>query len=71
MRGNERTPMRIACDECAWEGTDRCGDCVVSFIVDREDEDPVVGDADEARAMRRRGEAGLVPLLRLERREAG
>ncbi len=63
--------MRIACDECAWEGTHRCDDCVVSFIVDRDDERAVVVDADEARAMRRLGDAGLIPLLQLRRKEAG
>lgn len=62
--------LRIACDECRWQGTHRCDDCVVSFILDRE-EGPVVVDADEARAMRRLGEAGLVPLLQLRRKEAG
>ncbi|MGH2722882.1 MAG: hypothetical protein ACRDI0_01220 [Actinomycetota bacterium] len=46
------------------QGTEQCRDCVVTFILDRED-GPVVVDADEARALRRLGEAGLVPLLRL------
>ena len=59
--------MRIDCDECAYQGTDRCEDCVVTFILDRED-GAVVVDADEARALRKRGEAGLVPLLQLEPR---
>jgi hypothetical protein len=56
--------MRIDCDECAHQGTDQCRDCVVSFILDRDD-DAVVVDAEEARALRRLGEAGLVPLLQL------
>ena len=71
MDEREREPMRIACDDCTWQGTHRCDDCVVSFIVDREEEGAVVVDADEARAIRRLGDAGLVPLLRLRRKEAG
>ena len=54
--------MRIACDDCAMQGTDQCGDCVVTFILDRED-DAVVVDADEARALRALRDAGLVPDL--------
>ena len=56
--------MWIDCDQCAMAGTDQCRDCVVTFILDRED-GPVEVDATEARALRRLGEAGLVPLLRL------
>lgn len=69
--------MRIDCQECAHQGTGQCRDCVVSFILDRED-GAVVVDAEEARALRSLGEAGLVPLLQLtpkpredEREEAG
>lgn len=56
--------MRIDCDECAHQGTDQCEDCVVTFILERE-EGTVVVDVAEARALRRLGEAGLVPLLQL------
>lgn len=56
--------MRIDCDECAKQGTDQCEDCVVSFVLDR-DGGPLVVDAEEARALRALGEAGLVPLLKL------
>lgn len=56
--------MRIDCQECVMEGTDQCRDCVVTFILDRE-EGAVVVDAAEARALRGLGDAGLVPLLRL------
>jgi hypothetical protein len=56
--------MRIDCDDCAMQGTDQCGDCVVSFILERDD-GAVVVDGEEARALRDLGEAGLVPLLRL------
>jgi hypothetical protein len=61
----------IDCDECTKQGTDQCNDCVVTFVLDR-DEGPLVVDADEARALRALGEAGLVPLLKLTpRRRAG
>ena len=56
--------MRIDCDECAMKGTDQCRDCVVTFIVERE-AGAVVVSAEEARALRDLGEAGLVPVLRL------
>jgi hypothetical protein len=61
----EATPqMVIDCNECAMQGTDQCGDCVVTFIL-REEGQPVVVDAEEARALRALGTSGLVPLLRL------
>lgn len=56
--------MRIDCEECAHQGTSQCRDCVVSFILDRDD-GAVVVDAEEARALRSLGTAGLVPLLQL------
>jgi hypothetical protein len=56
--------MRIDCGECAHQGTERCDDCVVTFILER-DEGAVVVDAEEAVALRRLGESGLVPLLQL------
>jgi hypothetical protein len=56
--------MVIDCNDCAMQGTDQCTDCVVTFIL-REPGQPVVVDADEARALRALGTSGLVPLLRL------
>ena len=63
-RSNE-AELRIECDACAHQGTDQCSDCVVTFILEA-DGGAVVVDAQEARALRRLGEAGLVPLLQLE-----
>jgi hypothetical protein len=57
-------PIQIDCDDCAHKGTGQCDDCVVTFLLDRE-EGAVVVDADEARALGALGRAGLVPLLRL------
>jgi hypothetical protein len=61
---SEHEPLRIECRSCIHDGTSQCDDCVVSFLLDR-DQDTVVVDAEEARALRRLGEAGLVPLLKL------
>jgi hypothetical protein len=61
---SEQDPMRIDCDTCFHQGTTQCEDCVVSFLLDRDD-GAVVVDAEEARALRSLGEAGLVPLLQL------
>jgi hypothetical protein len=60
--------LTISCDDCVLESTSSCQDCVVSFLLDREPQDAVVIDADEARAMRLLQGAGLVPWLRHERR---
>ena len=56
--------LTIDCDCCALRNTDACDDCVVSFLLEREPDDAVVIDADEARAMRMLERAGLVPSLR-------
>ena len=58
----------IDCGECAWQGTSTCDDCVVTFICDREPDDAVVIDVEEARAVRLLAEGGLVPTLRHRRR---
>jgi hypothetical protein len=60
--------LTIDCDCCALRRTNACDDCVVSFLLEREPEDAVVIDADEARAMRMLGRAGLVPTLRFQSR---
>ena len=58
----------IDCAECSLAGTEACHDCVVTFICDRDPDDAVIIDADEARAVRLLADAGLVPRLRHERR---
>ena len=60
--------VTIDCDCCALRNTNACDDCVVSFLLEREPEDAVVIDADEARAMRMLERAGLVPTLRFSSR---
>ena len=54
----------IDCAECVLEGTDACGDCVVTWLVDREPGDAVVIDVAEVRALRALEHGGLVPMLR-------
>lgn len=60
--------LTIDCDQCSLQRTDACGDCVVTCLLDREPDDAVVIDADEARAMRMLERAGLVPSLRFTSR---
>lgn len=60
--------ITIDCEECAFQATDACDDCVVSFICGREADEAVVIDVAEARAVRLLGRAGLVPGLRHARR---
>ncbi len=52
------------------QDTPACEDCVVTFICGREPGEAVVIDVVEARAVRLRGEAGLVPPLRRRARVA-
>jgi hypothetical protein len=66
-RCTDREPeggLTIECESCTVRDTGACDDCVVTFLLDREPEDAVVIDADEARAMRMLERAGLVPTLR-------
>ena len=60
--------LTIDCDCCALRNTNACDDCVVSFLLEREPDDAVVIDADEARAMRLLEHTGLVPTLRFRTR---
>lgn len=61
----------ISCDDCRLQGTDACGDCLVSFVLGRDADEAVVIDAQEVRAMRMLHRAGLVPALRFSSRQAG
>jgi hypothetical protein len=60
--------LTIDCECCELQGTDACRDCVVTFLLEREPDDAVVIDADEARAMRMLEQAGLLPSLRFSTR---
>ena len=54
----------IVCEACTMRDTSACGDCLVSFLVEREPDDAVIIDADEARAVRMLERVGLVPNVR-------
>ncbi len=60
--------LTIDCECCTLRDSNACDDCVVTFLLDRDADDAVVIDADEARAMRMLGRAGLVPTLRFSSR---
>jgi hypothetical protein len=60
--------MLISCTDCVMEGTEACADCVVTFLCDREPDEAVVIDVEEARALRLLERGGLAPGLRHRRR---
>lgn len=57
----------IDCEECMLEGSSACADCLVSFVLGRE-EGPLDVDPDEHRVVRLLADAGIVPRLRHTRR---
>ena len=57
----------ISCSECSMQGSDTCGECVVSFICGRDRDEAAIIDAEEERAVRLLAKAGLVPQLRHRR----
>lgn len=65
--------MRISCDDCAVQHTSACDDCIVTALLDRDDDRAVVLDIEQARALRTLQRAGLAPRSRYlpVRRAAG
>ena len=63
--------LRIDCADCALEGTGACADCVVTWLIERDDGGAVIIDVAEVRALRALQHGGLVPRLRHRRRIAG
>ena len=63
--------ITIDCDTCIMKSTPTCGDCIVTYICDREVEQAVVVNLADFRAMKALAEAGLVPDLRHEQHESG
>jgi len=63
--------ITIDCGTCTGRALNACGDCVVTFIMERDPDDALIIDVAEARAVRRLGLAGLVPPLRYERAATG
>lgn len=60
--------LTISCDDCTMHATSACGECVVTFLCDREPQDAVIIDVAEVRAVRMLGRHGLTPPLRHQRR---
>ena len=57
--------LAISCDDCVMQCTSACADCVVSYVLRADGEqDELVLDHVEARAVRLLARAGLVPDLR-------
>ena len=47
--------ITIDCGTCTGKALNACGDCVVTFIMERDPDDALIIDAAEARAVRRVG----------------
>jgi hypothetical protein len=60
-------PIVIDCATCVARDTPACGDCVVTFVCDRDAGEALVIDVNEYRALRLLHEGGLVPRLRHRR----
>ena len=60
--------LTISCDDCAMRRTAACDDCIVTFLCERDPEEAVVIDVEEARAIRVLEHAGLASGLRYVRR---
>mgnify|MGYP006269811089 FL=1 len=56
--------ITIDCGGCALQGSHACEDCLVSFVVNRDPDDAVVIDVEEARTIRALEDAGLLPPVR-------
>jgi hypothetical protein len=56
--------LTVSCDDCTGQNTERCDDCLVSFVLGHEPDDALVIDASEARVVRMLAGARLVPRLR-------
>lgn len=54
------TTYVLDCSDCVGRESAACDDCLVKFIVDLDDERPVVLDDETARAVRVLDDAGLV-----------
>ncbi|MGH8929234.1 MAG: hypothetical protein ACRDZO_00995 [Egibacteraceae bacterium] len=59
--------MLIDCADCRMRATDACGDCIVTFLLDRP-EGAVVFDVAQERALRTLQDAGLAPQSRFTSR---
>ena len=58
----------IDCEECEFQHTAHCDDCLVSYLIGFEQDEPVMLDEDERHAVDLLAEAGLVPPSRFSHR---
>lgn len=54
----------ISCDTCIMRHSAACDDCLVTALCGRADDEAVVFDMQEQRALRLLSNAGLVPTIR-------
>jgi hypothetical protein len=64
-RRRSRAPIVIACDDCAMQCTPTCDDCVVTYVLRADDEqpEPLTFDVAEERVVRLLAQAGMIPAL--------
>jgi hypothetical protein len=60
-------PLVIDCQTCVARLTDACRDCVVTFLCDAAEDEPVVVEASAARVLRLLSDGGLVPGVKYNR----
>ena len=53
--------LTIDCADCSMQHTTVCRDCLVTYLVNHTESEPVRFDADELQAVELLAEAGLVP----------
>lgn len=53
--------LRIDCDDCCFQDSDVCEDCLVTFLLERDEGGAVVIPLEEVRAVRLLQDAGLAP----------
>ena len=65
---NDTTPttsrLVISCDTCVMRHSEACDECIVTALCGRDEDEAVVFDMEEQRALRLLANAGLVPTIR-------
>lgn len=62
----EGEPLVIDCDLCDYSGSVTCDDCLITYLC-RPDRSSVVIELSDIRALRKLGQSGLVPELKLQK----
>lgn len=62
--GPQTPVLVISCDTCVMRETSACDDCLVSVLCTDPEDDAMVFDFAEQRAVKMLAQAGLVPTLR-------